>query len=417
MTQRTSSKATDLTVSTEANRGTNSWQNQLIFWSVVILLLLGFLWAFNTTVLPFLIGISIAYLLNPVVEYLAKYKIPRRVSAIILIATFGLVLLGILGAAIPILYKEVIRLSDNLPIYIDRLWQMLNTHTTWIENKIGADQLDSVKETLKNNLGKAATLSAGVLGTVFQGGQFLISVFTILILSPIVAFFMIKEWPAAVHYVDNLIPRQHYDSVRDLLRDINSKVAGFVRGQLSIALALGVIYALALTIAGLNYGFLIGMAAGLLSIIPLVGSTVGLLVSVLVAWFQTGEFSYVGIIAAIFLVGQFVEGNILSPKLLGDKVGMHPLWVIFAVMAGGQVYGIVGMLLAVPVTASIGVLVSFFIEKYKKSAYFKQTSSETQQKRVRTKESVKKSKTSKTAKATKATKAKPAKTKPEKANS
>jgi predicted PurR-regulated permease PerM len=156
-----------------------------------------------------------------------------------------------------------------------------------------------------------------------------------------------------------------------MMRRIDQKLSGFVRGQITVALMLGTLYALALMIAGLNYGFLIGIISGVLSIIPLVGSTVGLLMAVLVAWFQTGgEWVFVGGIAAIFLVGQMIEGNILTPKLVGDSVGLHPLWVMFALMAGAALFGILGMLLAVPVAAIVGVLAGAGIAQYKSSALY-----------------------------------------------
>ncbi len=156
----------------------------------------------------------------------------------------------------------------------------------------------------------------------------------------------------------------------DLLKQIDQKLSGFVRGQISVAVMLGVAYAIALTIAGLKYGFMIGLMSGLLSVIPMVGSAVGLIVSVAVAWFQAGDIVFVGIIAAIFIAGQVIEGNFLTPKLVGDSVGLHPLWVFFALLAGGSLLGILGMFLAVPVAAVIGVLLSFAIYKYKQSAYY-----------------------------------------------
>ncbi|PZO86623.1 MAG: AI-2E family transporter, partial [Micavibrio aeruginosavorus] len=164
--------------------------------------------------------------------------------------------------------------------------------------------------------------------------------------------------------------RQHATLIRRLLLKIDGKVAGFIRGQILVAFMLGVIYAVSLTVAGLNYGFLIGIGAGLFSIIPLVGSTLGLVVAVAVAWFQSGELVYTSIIAAIFLTGQFIEGNFLSPKIVGDSVGLHPLWVMFALLAGGSLFGIVGMLIAVPVAAVIGVLGGFAIEQYKASPLY-----------------------------------------------
>jgi predicted PurR-regulated permease PerM len=156
-----------------------------------------------------------------------------------------------------------------------------------------------------------------------------------------------------------------------LLKEIDQKLSGFVRGQISVAVMLGIGYALALSIAGLKYGFLIGLGAGFLSVIPMVGSAVGLVVSVAVAWFQSGDMIFVLIIAGIFIAGQIIEGNFLTPKLVGDSVGLHPLWVFFALLAGGSLLGILGMFLAVPLAAVIGVLLSYAIYRYKQSPYYK----------------------------------------------
>jgi predicted PurR-regulated permease PerM len=219
-------------------------------------------------------------------------------------------------------------------------------------------------------------VTGGIMGSVAAGGKFVVGAATTIALTPLVAFFMMVEWPRIVAWVEGLYPRQHAALIGNLLTKIDTKVAGFIRGQITVAFILGLIYALALAIAGLNYGFLIGICAGILSIIPLVGSTLGLVVSVVIAWFQTGDLVYTGIIAAIFLTGQFIEGNFLSPKIVGDSVGLHPLWIIFALLAGGSLFGIVGMLIAVPVAAVIGVLSGFAIERYKASPLYQRASEE-----------------------------------------
>jgi predicted PurR-regulated permease PerM len=192
----------------------------------------------------------------------------------------------------------------------------------------------------------------------------------LMVLTPIVAYFFMMEWPNLRAWVYDLIPRYSSGTVADLITQINTKISGFVRGQLMVCSVLGLFYAIALAIAGLNFGFLIGITAGILSIIPLVGSTIGLVISVGVAFFQTGGWMFPAIVAGIFFFGQFVEGNFLSPKLLGESVGMHPLWVIFAVMGGSALFGVVGMFLAVPVAASIGVILNFAVRKYKTSEYY-----------------------------------------------
>lgn len=347
-------------------------QQQAWFWGLgFALFFTAFIWIFSGVLTPFVLGIAIAYLLHPVVDGLTRHKINRTVAALLILSFFIVIMLIVMALIGPPAAREAGNLIDKMPGYIDRLFEWLDPHIQWLQQRLGDNYPDNAKSLLRENVGKIFAVTGGIVGGLASGGQAVAGFLTTLVLTPLVAFFMMREWPAITGWVEGLIPRNNEDVVRDLLRQINQKISGFIRGQLSVAFLLGVIYAVALSIAGLNYGFLIGLGAGVLSIIPMVGSTLGLLVSIAVAWFQTGELSYVGIIAAIFITGQLLEGNVLSPKLVGDSVGMHPLWVIFAVMAGGSLFGILGMLLAVPVAAVIGVLAGFAIIQYKASTLYK----------------------------------------------
>jgi predicted PurR-regulated permease PerM len=345
-------------------------RNQLIFWSGAILLFLLFLYAFSAVLLPFVLGIAVAYLLDPVVGRITRWKLPRWAAALIILFVFVLFVAAAAALILPVAYRELMQLAEALPGYAEKIWTMLTPYVTWAQEKLGQDDLEGLKESLRGNIDKVLTVSGGVLGGLAAGGRAVTGFLSTVLITPIVAYYMMKEWPAIKNWFNNLLPRKHYNTIQDLLEKIDRKVAGFVRGQITVAFLLAVSYAVALSIAGLNYGFLIGFMAGVLSIIPMVGSAVGLVVAVGVAWFQSGTLMYTGIIAAIFLTGQILEGSFLSPKLLGDSVGLHPVWILFALMAGGALYGIVGMLLAVPVIAVIGVLVSFAIGVYKDSAYF-----------------------------------------------
>ncbi len=346
---------------------------QAWFWGgAFALFFVAFVWVFNGVLTPFVLGIVIAYLLNPVVQYLMRWKYMNRsaVAALILFL-FVVTLLAIVALIIPPAVRQAANLIQNAPHILDTVMQWLDPHIVWLQETLGNSYPQDAKTIIKENADKVIAATGGIAAGLATGGQALVGFATTLVLTPLVAFFMMREWPRITRWVEDLIPREDEKVIRDLLHQIDRKLAGFIRGQLSVAFLLGLIYAVALSIAGLNYGFLIGLTAGALSIIPLVGSTLGLIVSVVVAWFQTGDISYVGIIAAIFITGQIVEGNILSPKLLGDSVGMHPLWIIFAVMAGGSLFGILGMLLAVPVAAVIGVIAGFAILQYKSSAVYK----------------------------------------------
>ena len=343
---------------------------QLIFWSAAVLLFLLFMWMFSGVLLPFVLGISIAYLLDPIVNRITKWKLPRWAAALIILAAF-VAFVGMAAALIlPAVYREMTQLALALPGYAEKVWAMLAPYTAWAQEKLGNTDVEGIKQTLQSQIGKMFAVGGSVLSGIASGGQAVAGFLTTMFITPVVAYYMMKEWPAIKAWFYGLLPRKHMDTIHELLVQIDGKIAGFVRGQITVAFLLAVIYAVALSLAGLNYGFLIGFMAGVLSIIPMVGSAVGLVVAVAVAWFQAGSLPYVGIIAAIFLVGQFVEGNFLTPKFLGDSVGLHPLWILFALLAGGAMYGIAGMLLAVPVVAVVGVLASFAIRLYKNSAYY-----------------------------------------------
>lgn len=356
------------------NLKTISPYQHALFWSFVSVLILGFVWLFKAALLPFVLGIAIAYLLDPAMEKLTDWKLPRWASAAIILAVF-FILAGLALALIaPVLYREIVHLIDIAPKVLDKIWGVITPYTNLIESHFGEGTVSDFRTLLQDNIGKTLAVSQTIITHLVSGGQAfgqaIANTLTLLIITPIVSFFMLVEWKRMTAWVDDLCPRGNHQTVRNLLEDINNKVSGFVRGQITIAFFLGVIYAIALTVLDLNFGFLIGMTAGLLSIIPLVGSTIGLIISVGVAWFQSQTLGYTAIIALVFMVGQFIEGNILTPKFLGKSVGLHPLWILFAIMAGGSVLGILGMFLAVPVAATIGVLIGFAISQYKLSDYY-----------------------------------------------
>lgn len=342
-------------------------RSHFFFWTLAAIGFVGFVVLFKSVLLPFVLGMIIAYLLNPLVNALGRLQISRGPASLFILLGFSTLTLSFFALLVPVLYRELSDFSRELPGYIDRLTEMVTPYSEKIQNQDGVD----LKAVLRQNASAGLNAANQVLYGMAAGGLAVLNILSLLVITPIVAYFMMKEWINMTNWVKDLMPRDQKNTIMNLLDQINRKLAGFIRGQISVAFILGVMYALALTLAGLKYGLLIGFTAGLLSIIPMVGSIVGLVVGVLVAWFQSGAWSYVLIIAAIFLVGQAIEGNFLTPRLVGRSVGMHPLWIFFALLAGGALFGILGMLLAVPVAAVIGVLAIFGIKRYKNSAYYK----------------------------------------------
>lgn len=341
------------------------------FWITSLVLLGLFFWLFSAMLTPFVLGITIAYLLDPLVRWLEARKIGRTAAAVLLLTIFFVSVSLLLLLLIPPLYRELSQLVDQAPGYLQVLADRVQPYLDTVEQQLQDGAFDDrVREAVGSNVGNAINLGSGVLSGLLSGGRALIGFLSLLVVTPLVAFFMMREWRRIIGTIDGLIPRHNYSEIRELVVQIDRKISGFVRGQLLVALSLGVIYAVALSFAGLDFSVLIGLGAGLLSIIPLFGSIAGLLASVIVAWLQTSEFAYVALIAGIFMVGQLLEGNVITPKLLGGSVGMHPLWILFSIMAGASLLGILGMMIAVPVAAAVGVLLSFALQRYQKSEFY-----------------------------------------------
>lgn len=346
-----------------------SFRSSIIFWGLAFLGFLALVWLFKGILLPFVLGIVVAYLLNPAVNGLGRWKCDRRAATIIILGGFLVVILGAAALAIPLLIRELSDLIDNLPALSQRAMDLIEPYQDKIMGMFGQTREEQVAKVAENKDVALNTLKT-VLSGLMAGGAVLTSFISVIVIMPIVAFFMMIEWPSLVRWVKDLLPRQHEATILGLLKKMDRKIAGFIRGQMIVAALLGTIYAVALSLAGLKYGFLIGILAGAASIIPLVGSTLGLLAAIVMGWLQSGELSYVALVGGIFVAGQLIEGNIITPRIVGDSVGLHPLWIFFALMAGGALFGIVGMLIAVPVAAVISVLAGFLIEQYKKSPYY-----------------------------------------------
>ena len=345
-------------------------RSHALFWSLAFAGFLLFVYVFKSVLMPFVLGFAIAYFLNPLVGALGKVKIGRGPAALLILAVFFAVVGALLAVLTPLLYKQTVQLAEDMPRYLDALVTFIEPYAHQTLTLLGQENGADVKTFLSGHLGSAAQVGKQLLQGVAAGGQAVFDTISVIVFTPIVAYFMMKEWVHITSWAEDLLPQDNKKTIKNLLKQIDQKISGFVRGQISVAVLLGLIYAIALTLLGLKYGFLIGIMSGLLSIIPMVGSTVGLIIGIAVAWFQAGEWTFVAFVAAVFLIGQIIEGNILSPKIVGDSVGLHPLWIFFALLAGGSLFGILGMLLAVPVAAVAGVLLAFAITQYKASPYY-----------------------------------------------
>ncbi|WP_183830382.1 AI-2E family transporter [Aquamicrobium lusatiense] len=352
-------------------------RRQALFWGTAMVLLILFLYVFSGILLPFVAGMALAYFLDPVADRLQRLGLSRLMATIVILFAFVIVLVLGFVVLVPILASQMADFAARLPDYMTRLQALVtNFDPAWLERRFGVDAAG-----LKEGLNSLLTSGFGLLTSLFQSiwnsGMALVSVVSLLVVTPVVAFYMLLDWDRMIAVVDSWVPRDHVQTVRTIFSDINTATAGFVRGQGTLCLVLGGMYAFGLTLTGLNFSILIGLFAGLISFIPYVGSLTGLVLAVGVAFVQFWpDWIMVAAVACVFFVGQFIEGNILQPKLVGKSVGLHPVWLMFALFAFGALFGFVGLLIAVPAAAAIAVLVRFALSRYLESPLYKGISNE-----------------------------------------
>jgi predicted PurR-regulated permease PerM len=351
-------------------------RRQLMFWLAALVIFIFFLMMFRTILLPFIAGMALAYFLDPVADRLERLGLSRMWATVVILATFIVVFVLSLMIIIPILASQLNEFIQRIPGYITQLQTYITTsNAAWLPN-----WLSTQSEGIKENFSKYLSEGVGFLGTllaqIWNSGKALVDIASLLIVTPVVAFYLLLDWDRMIAKVDGWIPRNHVAVVRQIATELDSTIAGFVRGQGSLCLFLGIYYAVGLSLIGLNFGLLIGFLTGLLSFIPYVGSTVGLVLAAGVAVVQFWpDYVHLIIVVLFFFSGQFIEGNILQPKWVGKSVGLHPVWLMFALFAFGVLFGFVGVLVAVPAAASIGVLVRFALTRYLQSdLYYGQTS-------------------------------------------
>jgi predicted PurR-regulated permease PerM len=340
-----------------------TFRQQLMFWLGTLIVFGFLLWLLSEILLPFVAGAALAYLVNPLTNRLERSGVNRALAALLMV---GLVVVAFVVLAlliVPAMAEQLSALISNIPGYVTRLQRLLaDQNLPWLRRLIASgDGNDAMSDLFS----QGAVWLASFLRSLWSGGKALISIFSLLIVTPVVAFYLISDWPRILATVQNWIPLPHRATVNGLAREIDAAISGFLRGQTGVCLILGAFYAISLSLVGLNFGLLIGLISGLITFIPYVGSMTGLVLSVGVAIAQFWpDWTMILLVLGIFLVGQFLEGNILVPKLVGESIGVHPVWLMFAMFAFGYLLGFVGLLVAVPLAAAIGVLMRFALRQY-----------------------------------------------------
>ena len=320
---------------------------------------------------PFVAGFAIAYFLDPVCDRLEKAGLSRTWSTVVVTAVFFVLFVLALGLLAPLLYSQLVRFIQRVPGYIDAIEQkaapLIDFARVYFESGEGTQK---VTKFLGENLGGVANFILKLFGNIAGGVEITLNLLSLFVITPIVAFYLLRDWDEIVARIDSWLPRHHADTIRTQAGLVDETLAGFVRGQSTVCLLLGLFYGIGLSLVGLDFGLIIGLGTGIVSFVPYFGMLIGFVVGMGLAIAQFNAVAPVALVAAVFVVGQLIEGNFLTPKLVGDRVNLHAVWIIFALMAGGALFGFVGILLAIPITAVIGVLIRFTLSHYLQSVMY-----------------------------------------------
>jgi predicted PurR-regulated permease PerM len=348
-----------------------SFARQFLFWLFVAAVAIALMWQLRAILLPFVLGMALAYVSDPFADKLERLFFPRWLASLLVLGIIvGLGIL-VLVLVIPVIANQAAQLIEQAPRYLDMLrHRYLPELTSFIVRVGGPHDAADVQKAAGAYVGSVSSWMFGMLSHVWSSGLAIANVGYVMVLTPLVAFYFLRDWDLIVAKLDSWSPLRHRDQIRGLAREIDDILAGFIRGQATVCLIVGIYYAVALSLAGLEYGAIIGTVAGILTFIPYLGAIAGLSASVVVAFIQFDDHLRVAIVAGVYLLGHTIEGNVITPMLVGNRVKLHPVWIIFALLAGGALFGFTGVLLAVPVAAMVGVLVRFALREYLGSNFY-----------------------------------------------
>lgn len=338
---------------------------------VPLLILLIGLYLFRSILLPFLVGMAAAYLLDPAADRLQRMGMRRTAATIVISVGFFFSLVLILLLLLPAVAAQAAELARALPEYVEGLRDRLIPYLSGVASRAAVEFDLSAEGLLREYWSEAMNVLINAVTGLLRSGVALLNIVSLLFVTPIVTFYMLRDWDRMVARIAAIVPPDYLPTVRRLAREIDEVLAGFIRGQGLVCLFLAVFYALGLWLVGLRYGLIIGLLTGFFSFIPYIGMAIGAAVGLTTAAFQFQNLIGVALVAGVFAVGQFIEGNLISPRVVGDRIHLHPVWIIFAVLAGTVLFGFLGTLLAVPVAGVLGVLVRFGLRQYQASTLYR----------------------------------------------
>lgn len=320
--------------------------------------------------MPFLTGLLVAYAMNPAVSKLEKWGVSRGIGTSLMTISFFFSIALLLFIAIPFIQTELLYLASRVPQYGERIMTALKPLLDEASLYIAPNDIERLRSLASTYMGDVISWGIRVLVGILTSSLALANLISLIVVTPVVAFYCLRDWKKIITTIDRWLPRPYAPTIRLLFKEINTTIGGFAKGQAFVCLLVGAYYTFMLTLVGLDFGFVVGLVIGVIAFIPYVGAIVGFMLSIGIALAQYSQWSSVGIIAAIFFVGQILEGYLFIPYFVGDRIKLHPVWVIFALFAGGFLYGFVGILFALPIAAALGVLLRYVLELYMKSPYY-----------------------------------------------
>jgi predicted PurR-regulated permease PerM len=341
-----------------------------LFAIICLLVFSSILYLLEPILTPFLIAFLLAYLGDPLVHSLMRLHLPRWLSVVLVFLAIFLGIALLILLLIPLIQKQIAMLVELIPSIMDFLQ---NTLLPWISSHTGLEEMTDVnalKDAIAANWAKASSFASWLAKTLVHSGFALIEWLTNIVLIPVVTFYLLRDWDQVTEGLRRCLPRKIEPTVVSLVTECNEVLSAFFRGQLLVMISLGVVYGVGLSLIGLKVGLIIGLISGLMSIVPYLGFIVGLTTASVTAYIQFGEFAALLPVFGVFIVGQLLESLVLTPYLVGDRIGLHPVAVIFAILAGGNLFGFFGVLLALPAAAVIMVLIRFFMKRYQNSPLY-----------------------------------------------
>lgn len=345
-------------------------RSRLRLWLLAIACFFLFLYLIRSILLPFVVGILAAYFLDPAMDGLRKRGWSRTTAAALITATFCIIVGTACSLLVPQILQQLASLASALPGYIHTLQEQYGADIKRYVALLGTEQGESIKNTAVSASSSIASGLSTVIPSILQSGFAVLNLASLIFLTPVVIFYLLRDWDEFVKRIDDMLPRDHADTIRMQLKEIDRTLSGFIHGQTNVCLIMAVYYGIALSGIGLNFGLGMGILTGFLLFIPFVGYVFSLLVCLAIALFQFGMEVHFFSTVAVFAVGVVMETGVITPKLVGSKVGLHPIWIIFGMLAGAALFGFVGILISLPVTAVIGVLVRFALKHYLGSAMY-----------------------------------------------